>query len=166
MIRLARGDEVEALRTVERRAATRFATVGLAAAAELPVTDAATLRQGIVEDRVWAAVDGDDAPVGFAIAEVAGDDVHLREIDVVPEVVGRGVGSALIDAVVAFARARGAIRVTLTTFRDVPWNAPFYARRGFAIVDEPLPPRLAAQRAAEIAHGIDLVPRVAMSRDL
>ena len=52
--------------------------------------------------------------------------------------------------------------VTLTSFRDVPWNAPFYQRVGFEVVDDP-PPGLAAVRAAERAEGFDRFgPRVAM----
>ena len=165
MIRLARAGESRALQSVEARAATRFAPIEPAIAA-LPVSAVSVLDAGIAEGRVAVAVDDSDAPIGFAIVELAEDDVHLREIDVVPEACGRGVGTALLDWVAGFARAHGVARVTLTTFRDVPWNAPFYARRGFRILGEPLPARLAATRAAETAHGIDLVPRVAMARDL
>ena len=33
-------------------------------------------------------------------------------------------------------------RITLSTFRDVPWNRPFYERRGFRVVDPGgLPPQ-------------------------
>ena len=61
-----------------------------------------------------------------------------------------------------WARASGLAAVTLTTFRDVPWNAPFYRRVGFEVVDDPTP-GLAAVRAAERAEGLDgFGPRVAM----
>ena len=167
MIRVARPDEVPALQLVEARAASRFADVGAPAIAALPVTERSVLAEGIRDGRVFASVDSEDVVVGFAIVETVGDDVvHLREIDVVPEAISNGRGTALIEHVATWARARGASRVTLTTFRDVPWNAPYYARRGFRIVEEPLPPHLARQRQLEREHGIDLMPRVAMSRDL
>ena len=61
-----------------------------------------------------------------------------------------------------WARDTGLAAVTLTTFRDVPWNAPFYRRAGFTVVDDP-PPGLAELRAAERAEGLDRFgPRVAM----
>ena len=62
------------------------------------------------------------------------------------------------------ARARGYAELTLTTYADVPWNAPFYAARGFAVVDDPAP-YLQRQRAHEQEQGYDRHgPRVAMSR--
>ena len=53
--------------------------------------------------------------------------------------------------------------VTLTTFRDVPWNAPFYTRLGFAMLDElTLPAGLAAKREQETRHGLPPETRCAM----
>jgi hypothetical protein len=46
------------------------------------------------------------------------------------------------------------VRVTLTTYADVPWNGPWYARHGFAELAE-LTPELARLRAAERAAGLD-----------
>jgi hypothetical protein len=34
-----------------------------------------------------------------------------------------------------WAKENGYPAVTLRTFRDVPWNAPFYEHRGFHVVD-------------------------------
>lgn len=54
---------------------------------------------------------------------------------------------------------------TLTTFRDVPFNAPLYARRGFAIVEEAeWTDGLRAVVASEAAHGLDVTARVVMRR--
>ena len=56
--------------------------------------------------------------------------------------------------------------ITLITYADVEWNAPYYRRRGFAELDA-LTPGLAAMRAEEIAMGLDqLGPRIAMRREL
>jgi GNAT superfamily N-acetyltransferase len=55
---------------------------------------------------------------------------HLEEMDVLPEHAGQGLGAALIEAVCSWAHTRGFDAVTLSTFRDVPWNAPFYPRHG------------------------------------
>ena len=65
-----------------------------------------------------------------------------------------------------WAAEKGYSAMTLTTYRDVAWNAPFYARRGFAVIDD-LPAGLAAIRAREQELGLDDVgPRVVMRREL
>ena len=63
--------------------------------------------------------------------------------------------------------ATGVPALTLTTFTDVPWNAPYYVRCGFRILaDAQLTPGLRAIRDREAAHGLDRWPRVCMRRDL
>ena len=55
--------------------------------------------------------------------------------------------------------------LTLTTFRDVPWNAPYYARCGFHILDgDEITAGLETIRAREAARGLDRWPRVRMRR--
>ena len=48
-----------------------------------------------------------------------------------PDHAGRGVGRALLRAGCDWAAARGYPELTLATYRDVPWNGPFYASEGF-----------------------------------
>ena len=58
---------------------------------------------------------------------------------------------------------RGLAAVTLTTFRDVSWNAPFYARLGFRIVEPgSLSPGLVAVVQLEERRGLPAGLRVAM----
>jgi GNAT superfamily N-acetyltransferase len=72
----------------------------------------------------------DGVPVGFAhVLEV--EDAHLEQLAVLPEAGRRGHGRALVRAALAEADARGHRRLTLRTYADVPWNAPFYAALGF-----------------------------------
>jgi N-acetylglutamate synthase-like GNAT family acetyltransferase len=77
---------------------------------------------------------------------------------------GKRVGRQLI-ACAEHARKLGLTSLTLTTFRDVPWNAPFYARLGFEIVTE-LTPELRQKREEEAAHGLAYDSRCAMRRHL
>jgi N-acetylglutamate synthase-like GNAT family acetyltransferase len=49
------------------------------------------------------------------------------------------IGRQLIACVADHARTLGLTSLTLTTFRDVPWNAPFYARLGFEYIAELTP---------------------------
>ncbi|GAA3138287.1 GNAT family N-acetyltransferase [Nonomuraea salmonea] len=62
--------------------------------------------------------------------------MHLDQLAVRPERMRQGIGGRLVAAVIDHARACGAPGVTLTTFRDVPWNGPWYARHGFSVLPE------------------------------
>jgi hypothetical protein len=77
------------------------------------------------------------------------------------------VGAALIEHLAATARAEHRPALTLTAFRDVPWNAPYYERLGFVIVEPPdQGPELAALVRREAATIPSNAPRVAMRRPL
>jgi hypothetical protein len=78
-----------------------------------------------------------------------------------------GIGRALIDQVRSWALAAGLPAVTLTTFRDVPWNGPLYQHLGFRFLDEhEIGPELCAVRDHETAMGLDPALRVCMSQDV
>jgi hypothetical protein len=72
-----------------------------------------------------------------------------------------------VEHLAALAAADGRAAITLTTFRDVPWNAPYYERLGFTVV-EPADqgPELAALVAEEAERIPGEAPRVAMRRAL
>ena len=72
--------------------------------------------------------------VGFAHVVEQDDLAHLEQLSVLPEHGRRGHGRALVDAAKREARSRGYRELTLRTFADVPWNAPFYASCGFVEV--------------------------------
>lgn len=114
---------------------------------------------------LWVAL-ADDAPVGFAHVELLEHgSAHLAEIDVDPVHGRRGLGTRLIGAVCKWAERNGYNQVTLTTFRDVPWNMPFYMREGFAEMSPDLiTPVLRGVFEAEARRGLDPARRVVMSR--
>ena len=104
-----------------------------------------------------------DVPFGFAFAEPFEDALHLWELAVRLDAQRQGAGRALVMAVAADARARNLPAVTLTTFRDIPWNGPFYARLGFIEVPHAeANPRLGGLRAHEASLGLDVANRCAM----
>jgi GNAT superfamily N-acetyltransferase len=120
--------------------------------------------------RLWVALT-DDVPVGFAhVAVIAPHVAHLEEIDVHPEHGRRGLGRGLVMAVCGWAATAGYREVTLTTFRDPPWNMPFwnmpfYARLGFEVIPiQELSPALCLVVDDETRRGLDLTRRVAMRR--
>nr|WP_221203394.1 GNAT family N-acetyltransferase [Modestobacter versicolor] len=91
---------------------------------------------------------------GLAVLELLDGAVHLEQLSVHPAAGRRGLGSALLAATVEAARHEGLDRVTLITYADVPWNAPFYARHGWRPLDQPTA-GLRALREREAALGLD-----------
>jgi GNAT superfamily N-acetyltransferase len=105
-------------------------------------------------------------PVAFVQLDEVDGNAHVQELAVLPAHMRQGLGSSLLDAACAWARENGYQAITLTTYADVAWNAPFYAARGFIELDE-LTPELAEIRDWERDVGLDEVGRrVAMRRDL
>ncbi|WP_456285402.1 GNAT family N-acetyltransferase [Microbacterium sp. JZ70] len=99
-----------------------------------------------------------DALVGFAhVLEVDGA-AHLEQLSVVPAFGRQGIGRRLVDAVKDEARRRGHASMTLRTFAEVPWNAPFYARCGF-IEEQPTTAFERGLVATEQRLGLDQLGR-------
>ena len=82
-------------------------------------------------EQAWVACTEDDRPVGMVFASVREGAVYVEELDVMPEFGRRGLGSRLLNCVCDWAREQRCAEVTLSTFRDVPWNGPFYRKHGF-----------------------------------
>ena len=105
--------------------------------------------------------------IGFAACQTCADALHLWELAVRHEAQGQGSGRALMKATLDLASARRLPSVTLSTFRDIPWNAPFYASMGFkALAVNDLNPRLTLIRQREALLGLPVERRVAMRADL
>lgn len=163
IIRLAHPGELARLSDIEDAAGTRFLGTSAALDASLPNVPMAAFAAGLARRSLWVAIDAGHAPVGFLLAEPRPPWLHIRELDVHPDHNGAGLGRALVAAAEAAAAALGYDGLSLTTFRDIPWNAPWYARQGFAEVTEP-PDWLAAILAEEAAAGLDPANRCAMAK--
>lgn len=159
---LAQATHLPALPAIERAAAVLLhdhaplsALTGTTAISELTAAQ--------LEQRLWVALDG-DTPVGFALVTMlAANAPHLQEMNVSPAQMRQGVGTALLESVLSWARNTSGMPLTLTTFRDVPFNAPFYARHGFARLEACMwPPAVRSLVAEEHAHGLDRTRRVVM----
>jgi GNAT superfamily N-acetyltransferase len=166
-IRPPRPDELSTLRDIERDASRAFADVGLPEiAADDPFT-MAELGTFAAARRVWVAVDRRERPVAYLVSALVDGCAHVEQVTVAPAHAGRGLGAALIDHLDALARREGRPALTLTTFRDVPWNAPYYERLGFETID---PARYGPELAALVAREARAIPgdapRVAMRRRL
>lgn len=103
--------------------------------------------------------------VAFIAALPHADRLHIDELDVLRTHQGQGLGRRLLTHTIHHARSQGFRRLGLTTFRNIPWNAPFYASLGFhewAPKDAPQSIRDALKN--EAAFG--LKDRCAMKLDL
>ena len=162
MLRPARSDDIDRMRAIELDAGHRFRSVGLNVIADHPPSEEAVLQRHVSAGTAWVAV-VDGEIVGFATGSVVDGEGHLEQVSLISAAAGHGIGRALIDEVVEWARSRGLLSITLTTFRDVPWNGPYYRRLGFVdLTDEESGPELLRIREAERAAGVDVAPRIAM----
>lgn len=116
---------------IERDADEMFRTVGIV---NLP----AVAEQAAYEDALLVVVAG-TPPIGFIrIIDLQGQP-HLEQLSVYQRHGRMGIGSALLAATITKLQDRGYSNLTLMTFEDVPWNAPFYRKRGFRTVEEITP---------------------------
>ena len=166
-VRPARREDLPALAAIERAAQALFAHAGMPELADAPVLSLAEVERYAADGLVAVAEHPRDGIVGFVVVRPLGGAAHVQELDVHPDHGRLGLGRALLDRALGWARAEGFRTATLSTFRDVPWNAPFYARVGFReTAPDDASPALRALRAEEPANGLDLDRRVLMTLEL
>jgi N-acetylglutamate synthase-like GNAT family acetyltransferase len=172
LIRQADTEEIPLLPEIERESGALFKTIPeLAFVADDKVMSVrdhlAILRDGVLF--VAQALEGPDAGqiVGFICGHPIGKTLHIHQMAVIPSSGGRGIGSALMAAILDDAVSLRLERATLTTFLDVPWNDGFYRKLGFSTLDNSeLDPRLRAILAAESEAGLPVGRRCAMALNL
>lgn len=166
-IGLAAENEVAAIPEIERRASLLFAPEDLPPAIAARTTSRDDYARAQHEGRLIVARDPGGAVVGFAHLEILDGRAHLEELDVDPAFGRRGIGGRLVAAACGWARERRFDSISLTTFREIPWNAPFYTRLGFVVLSpESLTDALRALRESERGVGLDVERRVIMLRRL
>ncbi|HEU5150875.1 MAG TPA: GNAT family N-acetyltransferase [Iamia sp.] len=166
-VRRATAADVAALRRIEVRAGRAFAEVGLPEVASDEPMDAAVLEAHAADGRCAVVVGDDDRPLGYVVVDRVDAHAHVEQVTVDPDHQGQGLGRRLMGWVDEWARADGRRGVTLTTFRDVPWNAPLYRRWGFRdLAPDEIGPGLAAVISDEAAHGLDPTTRTPMLKPL
>lgn len=160
-LRLARPADAEVMPAIERAAAE------IAFAAEAAIDPARTrssedFARLIRRGHSLVAHVG-EAMAGFLVAQPFSRELHIWEMDVAPAYQRCGIGAGLVRAAQIDARNTGFRALTLTTFRDLPWNGPFYARLGFEEVTAlDAHPRLAGELANEVDDGLPADRRCAM----
>lgn len=166
-VRQARSTDIALLEYVERSAGEIFRTVGYGHLLDGPTVDPALLAYMVISNSLWVAVNRWDQPIGFAGGQNIAGNFHLVELSVAQEFQGKGIGSALMATVLDETRRDGYGRISLTTFRHIPWNAPFYSRMGFMEVN---PADMGREYLEIMDHeaqsGLDMKQRCVMVMDL
>ncbi|MGY0058459.1 GNAT family N-acetyltransferase [Streptomyces sp. LZ34] len=167
-IRLSTIEELPVLQDIERAAGLCFRDIGMDEIADDEPLSLEELSQYQRDGRAWVAANGEDRAVAYLITDPVDGNMHIEQVSVHPGSARRGLGRALIEHAAGRAAAEGASALTLTTFVDVAWNAPYYAARcGFRTLGEDeLTPGLREIRQSEAAHGLDRWPRVCMRREV
>lgn len=166
-IRRAEEADTPALQRIEFDAARRYGSVEETRfCLDLPVRSIKE-HQYARNQGLALVAETEGMPVGFILVIPTDNHAHILEIAVSIEHQGRGCGRALIKAAEEWAIHRGFHEISLTTFRDVAWNAPFYRRLGYDEFQTG-PDRVDLREliAQEKAAGVHAAPRVAMRKML
>ena len=123
LIRPVRPDELELLPSLEAAADSVFEPLGIG-----PLPGPGSREEFAAALVVLVA---GDPPVGLCRIDGIAGGAHLEQLSVHPDHAGRGIGRGLLRAGCAWAAEEGHLEITLATYREVPWNGPFYASEGF-----------------------------------
>jgi GNAT superfamily N-acetyltransferase len=133
-IRVARRDELCAIQRIENEADLIFRRVAMPWVLTMKPAGPRLLAWARQRGWLWVAADSANRAIGFALLATVGGEAYLYQLSVLPRAAGRGIGSALLETICKVARAAGHETLLLSTYDGVPWNAPFYAGRGFQVV--------------------------------
>jgi GNAT superfamily N-acetyltransferase len=163
-IRIAQDPDAEALPDIEQSAGEAYRWIEeLAWIADDDNQTVDRHRELIAKGTCLVAVEHDDRPVAFLSAEIQDDTLHIWELAVRLDRQRLGIGRALLEMAIANARQGRLVALTLTTFRNVIWNAPFYQKLGFRVLDDAQAgERLRQVLRREVEHGMPASRRCAM----
>jgi GNAT superfamily N-acetyltransferase len=157
-VRPARKTDHSLLPIIEQSADALFEELGITNLP--PAADESELEQAMT-----ILVIGDPIK-GFARIEEVDGNAHLEQLSVGREYSGQGFGTKLLEASCIWAKSSGYARISLITFRDIPWNAPFYSKHQF-FEQVKLSAGLTSLRDHEKKLGLDVIgDRIVMSREL
>jgi GNAT superfamily N-acetyltransferase len=166
VIRRAVPADFHILQQIEISAGEPFRDTDLAWVADDPPPSFEELEAHLGHDALWV-ITLNDQPVGYLAGETHGELAVIHQVSIHLDHHRRGLGARLIETACDATRAGGATHMGLTTYRDIPWNAPYYARLGFAEVrGADIPAPLQAMLDHEAAAGHDPARRCAMVRPL
>lgn len=164
---LAREEDIPKLAGVERSAAKIFRHVGKHFLLDGPTVAPSLLRSMAASKHLWVAIEEAGEPVGFIGGYELRGSFYVAEISIAEAAQGKGIGKTLMRCMVEDVKIEGFLEVTLVTYRDLPWNGPWYRRLGFEEVEVGLMGKEYERLLeAEKEHGIDIEERCIMRMEL
>lgn len=166
MYRNARPEEFPLLQELEMEAGQRFAEFGMPEVSDSPPMLIKLLQECTEHGGVWVA-DIEDTIAGFIAFTKYTSYIHIDEISVHTQFGRRGIATEFLERLAQWGTNQGMQGITLSTFKDVPWNRPFYEKRGFVVLTpEQYPPYLDKKAEEEASRGLYESQRVCMARFL
>jgi len=171
LIRRADPDEINVLTAIDDDAAMLFMQAGIDVDFppdhEFLIHERFRLSLTVTSGTALLATDHAREPVGFVALGWLDGGAYIEQLSVRMQAMRRGIGTLLLNAVSALAKANGGWTISLTTYGHLPWNRPFYERNGYTVVPE-------TACGVEIARELEIqrrwLPRpdqrVAMSKSL
>ncbi len=125
-------DDVAAIIDVHLASNRMFAGTGLLPDSELVnAVPAQVVEQSVGDGLVFVIRHHGDGVVAFAMCHLVEETLYLDQISVIPAHGRKGLGRRLVQRVLREAADLRLSTVTLSTFRDLAWNGPFYRKLGF-----------------------------------
>lgn len=150
-LRPGRAHELDLARAIDDDACRAYAEIGLSVAygEDHPffADEEARWARALAEGRLLFACTPSGEPVGFVAYGLVDGRPYVHQLSVRRDHQRRGYGGELLTRVQRWSIRPG--ELWLTTWSHVPWNGPWYARRGFVEVPAPHGPEIAAIVAAE-----------------
>jgi len=159
-IRGASIEEIDVLCDIDRDASVLFEQAGLylelPADHEFCVAERTHWLRCLAAGTTLLALDTAGAPIGFMATGLLDAEPYVDQLSVRTTFMRQGVGTALLAATAERMRNAGWRALWLSTYRHLPWNRPFYERRGFAVV---APDTIGRELAARMAFERRWLPR-------
>lgn len=164
-IRFGTRADIPALIAADRAASELFRPTGL-------IPDMAAIPESIPADVLSQSIDAgmmivaadEHTAIGFALNQLYRHTLYLHQLSVDPAHGRKGVGRCVMKHVFALAEEHKRASVTLSTFRDVPWNGPFYASMGFKELPSNKLTKWMREIEAEQSQSLDITQRCFMQR--
>jgi N-acetylglutamate synthase-like GNAT family acetyltransferase len=132
IVRMGEPDDIPALQAIEKKARAVYASL---AGFEFMAASPPIAADRLISGTTFVA-EVSKSLVGFALVQPMDGALYLANISVLPDASNRGVGTRLLERVIAYACASNATAVTLATFRVPAWNGPWFRWHGFTTMPE------------------------------
>ncbi|UTW55276.1 GNAT family N-acetyltransferase [Kordiimonas sp. SCSIO 12610] len=165
-IRLAIYDDIPRIIEIEQHGGRKFSDIGMEWVTERPSSNSRDITEGINAKSIFVAVN-DHTLAGFIHLGMVDNHGHIFEVSVDYELQGKGVGKLLMNSAEEWAKHHNFNAISLTTFKHVAFNGPWYQSLGYIETDpDDKLPELKAIIDSERTSDLNKSERIAMIKSL